>query len=145
MERDLPLSGEDHELGEVVVGADEVADDVALRGDDVDGRHLHRAAVADHVVVARAPGHLPGVVLGAPLADVVEDDLRALAVRHLEHGVQVPFPYLHRLVCAPLLRQIERLLVRVDDDDLGGGKRLEALDADVPQAPAPMTTAFVPA
>src|SRR5277367_1775217 len=57
--------GEGHQLGQLVVGADDVADDVPLGGDDVEGRDVHRAAVADHEVGAGPGGHRPAVRLGA--------------------------------------------------------------------------------
>src|ERR687893_1703970 len=65
MQIDLALGGEHHQFDEVVVGSDQVAGDVALGRDDVDGRDLHHAAVADDVVGTAGPGHVPGVVLGA--------------------------------------------------------------------------------
>src|SRR5829696_1303443 len=123
-----------HQLFEVVVGADQVADDAALGGDDVYRRDLHGAAVADDVVEAGRARHLPGFVLCAPLAHVVEDDLGA-PVGHLEHGVRVAFPALHRLVRAPLLSELEGLLAGIHDDYVRRRHRPEALYADVPQAP----------
>src|ERR1700722_18597420 len=42
--------GQGHQLGELVVGPDDVADDVALGGDDVQRRDVHRPAVADDEV-----------------------------------------------------------------------------------------------
>src|SRR5689334_831236 len=47
---DLALSRQRHELDQVVVGADQVADDVLLRGDEVDGRDDDVLPVADDVV-----------------------------------------------------------------------------------------------
>src|ERR671935_3301920 len=41
------LGRQGHQLGQVVVGADEVAHKVDLRRDDVDGGHVEPAAVAD--------------------------------------------------------------------------------------------------
>src|SRR3712207_9347055 len=69
---------------------------------------LFRSAVADDVVVAALPRHLPGFVLGAPLAYVVEDYLGALAVGHLQNGIHVAVLHLHRLVRAPLFRELQR-------------------------------------
>src|SRR6266508_6038521 len=79
----LALGGEDHQLGQVVVGADQVADHVPLGGDDVDGRDVDGAAVADDVVRAGPAGHVPPVDLRAPLADEVDHDLGALAAGQL--------------------------------------------------------------
>src|SRR6266508_5180566 len=79
----LALGGEDHQLGQVVVGADQVADHVPLGGDDVDGRDVDGAAVADDVVRVGPAGHVPPVDLRAPLADEVDHDLGALAAGQL--------------------------------------------------------------
>src|SRR5882757_7449984 len=49
---DLPAGGQHHQLGEVVVAAHQVADEVDLGRDDVDGGYVDRAAVPDDVVVA---------------------------------------------------------------------------------------------
>src|SRR5215213_6793172 len=95
---DLALGGEHHQFDEVVVGADQVARDVALGRDDVYSRDLHHAAVADNVVGAARSGHVPGVVLGATFAHIIEDDFGAVAVGHLEDGVDVAVFDLHRLV-----------------------------------------------
>ena len=65
MQGDLTGLREHHELGQLVVGADDVADDVALGGDDVERRDLEPAAVAVGsalvllaALVWRAPGLL---------------------------------------------------------------------------------------
>src|SRR5690242_13274876 len=68
---DLAGLGEHHELGQIGVAADDVPDDVALAGDDVQRRDAQLAAVADHVVGAVGGGHVPAVHLGALLGDVV--------------------------------------------------------------------------
>src|ERR1700733_11900505 len=65
VQRDPAGLGERHQLGEVVVGADDVADDVAFGGDDVQGRDAQLAAVTDDEVRAARGGHLPAVHLGA--------------------------------------------------------------------------------
>src|SRR5829696_8664907 len=101
----LALGGEHHEFYEVVVGADQVAGDVALGRDDVYGRDLDHTAVADDVVGSTGLGHLPGVVLRSPLTNVVEDVLGA-AVRHLQDGVHVAVAHLHRLVSSPLFGEL---------------------------------------
>ncbi len=50
VEFDFALGGEGHELSQVVVAAHQVADEVDLVGDDVDGRHIEIATVAHDVV-----------------------------------------------------------------------------------------------
>src|ERR1700747_2184516 len=56
---DLAVLGQHHQLGQLVVGSDDVADDVALGGDDVQGRDGQRAAVADDEVRPGRAGHVP--------------------------------------------------------------------------------------
>src|SRR5215467_9630260 len=68
---DPPRLGQDHELGEVVVGPHDVPDDVALGRDDLERRDVQRAAVSDDVVRPGPAGHRPPVVLGALLGDEV--------------------------------------------------------------------------
>src|ERR687890_336108 len=134
---DLALGGQHHEFGQIVVGTDQVAGDVALGRDDVYCRDLHHAAVADDVVGTTGSGHHPGVILRSALAHVIEDDLGAVTVRHLKDGVHVAVAHLHRLVRAPLLGELQRLLRGVGDDNLRRGQRSEALDAYVPEPPGP--------
>src|SRR3954447_9243955 len=68
---DLAGLRQDHELGQVAVGADDVADDVLLAGDELQGRDAQLAAVADDEQRAVGPGHLPGIHLRALLGDEV--------------------------------------------------------------------------
>ena len=49
--------GQRHQVAQVVVGADQVADEVDLGGDDVDRRDVDVLAVADDVVVAGPAQH----------------------------------------------------------------------------------------
>ena len=49
--------GQRHQFAQVVVGPDEVADEVDLGGDDVDRRDVDVLAVADDVVVAGPVKH----------------------------------------------------------------------------------------
>src|SRR6516165_110140 len=51
VQRDLTTGGQDHQLGQVVVGPDEVSDEVDLGRDDVDRRNVERATVANDVVI----------------------------------------------------------------------------------------------
>ena len=133
VERDLAGLGEDHQLGQVGVGADDVADHVLLLRDEVQRRGLELAAVADDGHVAVGRGHRPGVLLGALLGHEVEDDLGALALGELLDRLDVVAVRQHGLVGADLLGERQRVRVAVDDDDLGGGEGGEALDADVAQ------------
>src|ERR1700712_268916 len=83
---DLPGLGQDHELGEIVVGADDVADDVLLPGHEVQRRGPELAAVAEHEAVAGRAGHRPRVELGALLGDEVEDHGGPAAGQVLHRG-----------------------------------------------------------
>src|SRR5690606_40160754 len=64
---DRAAAGQRHQVAQVVVGADQVADEVDLGGDDVDGRHVDVLAVADDVVVAGAAQHRHPLGRGAAL------------------------------------------------------------------------------
>src|SRR5690348_14804881 len=129
--------GQGHQLGEVVVGAHDVPDDVALGGDDVERGDLHGAAVADDEVGATAAGHGPSVGLGALLGHEVEHHVRAAAAGKLSDRLDLRAVGHHGVVRADLRGQLERVGVAVHHDDRGGGHRGQALDADVAQAPRP--------
>src|SRR5690349_4126706 len=137
VQRDLARLGEDHQLGKVGVRADDVADDVAFGGDDVQRRDLDRAAVADHEVRAGRPRHREAVLLGALLGDEVEHDVGALALGEvLDRGDLVTVAD-HGVIRAQLLGELEGVRVAVDHDDLRRGQRGQALDADMPEAAGP--------
>src|SRR5690348_11053555 len=129
--------GQGHQFGEVVVGADDVPDDVALGGDDVERGDLHRAAVADDEAGPAAAGHGPPVGLGALLGHEVEHHVRAAAAGELAHRLDLRAVGHHGVVRADLGGQLERVGITVHHDDRGGGERGQALDADVAQAPRP--------
>src|SRR4051795_2972041 len=133
VQRDLALRGEGHQVLEVDVGPDEVADERDLARDDVDRRHVDVLAVTDHVVEATVLDHLDAVLDGALLADEVDDRVGAHAVRELPDDVALRAVDLDRVVGPGLAGELERLLGRVDDDDLGRRVGLQALDADVAQ------------
>ena len=86
VQRDVARLGQHHQLGEVVVRADEVADDVDLRGDDVDRRDADRAAVADHEVRPGAPQHPRTIDFGPLLGDEVDDDLGTEPARQVQRS-----------------------------------------------------------
>src|ERR1022692_4552861 len=134
---DLARLGQHHQLGEVVVGADDVADDVPLGRDDVERRDVQRAAIADDGVRPGRGGHRPAVGLGALLRDEVEHDLGAGPAGQFRHGGDLAAVGDHGVVRAELLGELERVRVAVNHDDLGGGERGEALDADVAEAAGP--------
>src|SRR6266516_122995 len=131
VQRDLPGLGPHHQLGQLVVGPDDVPDDVALGRDDVQGRDAEGPAVADDEVRAGAPGHREPVLLGALLGDEVEDDLGAGSVGEVPDRVDLAAVGDHGVLRAQLLGQLQRVRVAVHDDDRGRGQRRQALDADV--------------
>src|SRR3954463_16815912 len=131
----LALRRERHEVLQVDVGPDEVADERDLARDDVDRRDVDVLAVADDVVEAAVLDHRDAVLDGALLADEVDDRLGAEAVGQLLDLLDVRGALdLDGVVGAELARELQRLLGRVDDDDLGRRVGLQALDADVAQA-----------
>src|SRR5712671_3831967 len=69
------LSRERHQLGQIIVGTDKVADKVDLGRDDVDGGNIERATVADYVVGTCAFQHLDCIMLRASLAYEINDGL----------------------------------------------------------------------
>src|SRR5258708_7148918 len=83
MQGHFALSGERHQLGQIIVGTDKVADKVDLGRNDVDGRNIERATVADDVVGACASEHLDCIMLRASLAYEINDGLGPQAIRDL--------------------------------------------------------------
>ena len=80
-----PAGGQRHQVAQVVVRPDEVADEVDLGGDDVDGRDVDVLAVADDVVVAGPAQHRDSLGGRTALADEVDDDLGAVPAGELQH------------------------------------------------------------
>ena len=78
---DKPAVGERHQLDKLRPGADQIADDVALGDDHVDGRDADVLAVADDIIAAHRPRHLQALGRRALLADEIDDRLGALSVR----------------------------------------------------------------
>src|ERR1022692_1171319 len=70
-------------------------------------------------------------------ADDVEHDLGAGPAGQFLHGGDLAAVGDHGVVRAELLGELERVRVAVNHDDLGGGERGEALDADVAEAAGP--------
>ena len=134
MQGDLARLGKNHQLRELVIGADDVPDDVALGGDDVEGRDADRAAVADDVVGASPARHREPVVLRALLGDEVKYYLGPGTAGQLADGGHLAAIGDHRVMGAELLGELERFGIAVDDDDRGRGERSQALDADVAKA-----------
>ncbi len=131
MQGDLAGLSEDHQLGELVVGADDVADDVALGGDDVQRRDGQRASVADDVVGAGASGHLEAFVLSPSLGDEVQHHVATCAVGQLLDRCDVRAVRGDRVVRPELLGELEGRGIAVHDDDPRCRQRSQALDPDV--------------
>jgi hypothetical protein len=76
--------------GQVVVRTHDVADDVALGGDDVQCRNREGAAVADDEVGTGGPGHRKPVVFGPLLRDEVQHDIGAGTLGEVPDCLDVP-------------------------------------------------------
>ena len=76
--------------GQVVVRTHDVADDVALGGDDVQGRDCQGAAVPDDEVGTSGPGHRKPVVFGPLLRDEVQHDIGAGTLGEVPDCLDVP-------------------------------------------------------
>jgi hypothetical protein len=116
--------------------AHEIADDVPLRDDHVDCRYADVLAVTDDVIASHRASHFQALRGRALLADEVDDRLRALAARQLQHRFDLVAVGLHELVRSDLLGELKRGLRLVDHDDVGRRHCARALDADVPDAPS---------
>src|ERR1700753_2560412 len=137
VQRDLPRLSQGHQLGQLVVGTDDVADDVAFGGDDVQRRDVQRAAVADDEVGAGWGGHVPAVHLGALFGHEVQHHFGAVASGQVLDRVDLVTVGHDRLVRAELLGQLERVRVAVHDHDPGRAPGGPGLEADVTQAAGP--------
>ena len=89
VQRNVARLGQHHQLGKVAVRADEVADDVDLRGDDVDRRDADRAAVADHDNPAGTGEPYRGTDFGPLLGDEIDDDLGTEPARQVQDLVDL--------------------------------------------------------
>src|SRR5215472_11004761 len=136
VELHLALRLQDHQLAELGVVAHEAAHDRDLGEDDVDGRDLGHAAVADHDVGAALPQHLHGLLLGSPLPDEVDHDVSAATG-------EVPDSLRSTITSDDLLG------TQLTSQRLGGGRRVDghyscgaevvkALQGDVTQATDPL-------
>ena len=76
----LALRGKRHQLGEIGVRPDQVADDVPFAGNDVYRGDADVAAVSDDVVRSGSPGEVPTQRFSALLSNEVEDDFGAITV-----------------------------------------------------------------
>src|SRR5947209_13045225 len=77
------LSRERHQLGQIIVGTDKVADKVDLGRDDVNGGNIERPTIADDIVGTSASQHLDCIMLRASLAYEINDGLGPQAIRDL--------------------------------------------------------------
>src|ERR1051326_2254666 len=140
-----------HQLGEVVVGAHDVPDDVALGGDDVQRGDLHGAAVADDEVGAAAAGHGPPVGLGALLGHEVEDHVRPAAAGQVPDRPPLPRA---APACPPSATTVWWAPIWLASFSASGLRSTTTIVVAVsaarhwtpmwPRPPAPITTAVVP-
>ena len=87
--------------------------------------------VAHDVIVARPVKHPHPFAGGPALADEVDDSLRTIATGELENLFDVAPVGDDSVVGTDGHRELDGLWVTVDDDELGGTKRLKYLNADV--------------
>src|SRR5256714_9361174 len=118
---DLPGLRQDHQLGQLVVRTDDVADDVPLGGEEAERRDVHLAAVPDDAVTPGPAGHREPVLLGTLLGDEVEYDVRAGSVGEVLDRVDLAAVGDDRVVRAELLGELERVGAPADADDPRAG------------------------
>src|SRR5262249_43706379 len=126
-----------HELRQVGVGADQVTDDALLAENHVDCWHLNGAAIPDDVVAPRIAGHGEALIDGSALAHKVDHGFGALFARefkHLAHGV---VSALHQVLGSQFLREAQRQVRAVHDDDLRRALGPEHLVGDVAKTTEP--------
>src|SRR4029077_13768317 len=134
MQLHLALRGQYHQLRQVVVRADQVADEVDLGGDDVDGGDVDVLAVSDDEVVPGATQHGDTLFGRTALADEIEHGLGAVATGEVQDLLHLAAVGDDALVRSDLDCQLHRGGIAVDDHDGYARNRLEHLDSDVPEA-----------
>src|SRR5207247_2431229 len=81
MQGHLALSGQGHELSQVIIGADQVANEVNLGRDNIDRGDSELATIADNVVATSTAQHSNPVLDSASLTDKVNHCLGTLPIR----------------------------------------------------------------
>lgn len=119
MQVDRSPGGQCHQVAQVVVGTDEVADEVDLGGDHVDRGHIDVLAVAHHVVVTGPAQHGDPLAGRASFTDEVDHGLGAVSAGEVAHLLDLVAVGDHAVVGADRLGELERLGVAVDDDEFG--------------------------
>src|SRR6201999_3464052 len=89
------------------------------------------SAIADDVIAAAVSSHREALGDCVALADEIDHRLGALALCQRENRVDFAAVGLHHVVRAALLGEREGLFSAVDDDNFGGAKRAQHLDADM--------------
>src|SRR4029079_15106317 len=130
----LALCGEHHQLLQVVVRADQVADEIDLGGDDVDRRNVDVLAVTDDEVVPGATKHGDTLFGRTSLADEIEHRLGAVATREVQDLLHVAAVGDDHLVGPDLAGELDGGGITIHDDDGYSRNRLEHLDSYVPEA-----------
>src|SRR6266849_4447331 len=128
----LALAVELHQLGQVVVRADDVANDGVLAQQQVDRLDRQVSAIADLRVRAPAMEHLDRGIRRAVLTDEIEDDVGALPVGDLSHRVDASVQ--RRLECfvrAQATGKVKSLGSCIEGHHPRGAQRLQNLDPKV--------------
>src|ERR1700744_6220297 len=125
--------GERHQFDEFGIRADQVADDRLLAGDHVDGRQLDLSAIANDVIEARVARHGEALCDCVAFADKIDHRFGAVAARQFEYALPFITVALDRVMRPANLRKLQRDLGAVDYDDFSRAKRVQNLNADVPQ------------
>src|SRR2546421_4079936 len=133
MQFHFALCCQGHQLYQVIVGSDEVADEVDLGRDNVDHGDIGLAAVADDVVAASAAQHGNSILDSAPLTDKVNHCLGTLPIRDVFDFRNLASINYDCMIGTPASCQFKRLGGAINDDNFCRGQCLEALDTDMAQ------------
>src|SRR5579883_126677 len=137
MQLHFALGREGHQFDQVVVVTDQVADEVDLVRDDVDGGHVEVAAVADDIVRTGLPQHCYRFLLRASLTNKVDHRFGPSPIGKVTHLFHVAAIGHNRVVCAPFFCQFESGGRAVDHDNLGWRQGFEALHANMAETASP--------
>src|SRR5579859_690541 len=107
MKCDLTLSGQCHQFHQIIVRPYQVANEIDLGGDDVDGGHVEIAAIADDIVRPCSSQHGDSILLSSRLTDKVNHRLGPLPVGNIFDAGNVLAVGQDEMICAPTLRQCE--------------------------------------
>src|SRR5438270_8657295 len=122
-----------HQLCQVIIRSNKVADKVNLGRDNIDRGDIELATIANNVVAASAVQHSNPVLDSAPLADKVNPCLGTLPIRDVSDLRNLaPINY-DCMISTPASCQFKRLGGAIKDDNFCRGQCLEALDTNMAQ------------